>query len=90
MSNTLTENELRKLLGDTENCEVFMDLSRKTMGMTVNVSYAKKEDIYLLEAETNAAHKIVVISPDEIVHAFYHPSIYVANPSELFPKSKSL
>lgn len=83
-----TEKDLRELLGDESNCSVILD--RKTMGMTVNVSYAKDQKLLLLEAETNACHKIAVIPPDKVFHAFYHPCMYVANPSDLFPKSKSL
>lgn len=81
-----TENELKELLA---TCELPI-LDRKTMGMQVQVSHHEETNKFLLECETNAAHKIVEIEPDKLLHAFYHPCLYVANPSELFPKSKSL
>jgi hypothetical protein len=80
--------ELLTMLGDDPP----ILLERETMGMIVQVSHVKvkKENLFILEAETEACHKIAEIPQDKVMHAFYHPSLYVADPSDLFPKSKSL
>ena len=82
-----TENELRELLGEYECPPI---LERNTMGMLVQISHVPEKDVLLLECETNAAHKIAIIPPDKVMEAFHHPCLYIGNPSELFPRSKSL
>jgi hypothetical protein len=63
-------------------------LERKTMGLLVQVEV--QEDKFILSAETGATKKVAEIPNDKVMHAFYHPCLYVAEPDELFPKSKSL
>lgn len=83
-----TEDTLREILGNDPP----IILERKTMGMLVQVSQVaegKASYRFILECETNAAHKIVEIPDNKILDAFYHPCLYVDEPNDLFPRSKS-